>query len=157
MTPAVNAAKKARIAHRLHEYLHDPAAASYGAEAAEKLGVPEDRVFKTLVVDLGNKELAVGVIPVAHKLSMKLIAKAAGAKKAAMAAVADVERSTGYVMGGVSPLGQKKRLRTVVDASARSFDTIYVSAGRRGLEIELAAEDLVRLLGGQFAELCQQD
>ncbi|MEH6637298.1 MAG: Cys-tRNA(Pro) deacylase, partial [Halioglobus sp.] len=124
-------------------------------EAAEKLGVPVARVFKTLVVSLDNKELAVGVIPVSSMLSMKLMAKAAGAKKATMAAQSEVERSTGYVLGGVSPLGQKKRLRTIIDSSARSHPTVYVSAGRRGLEIELSPDDLESLVNGVLAEICQ--
>lgn len=155
MTPGILLAKKHKIPHTVHEYTHDPASESYGTEAAEKLGVPEARVFKTLVVSLDNKELAVGVVPVSAMLSMKLMAKAAGAKKAAMADKTDVERATGYVLGGVSPLGQKKRLRTLIDASANQFPTIYVSAGRRGLEIELSPEDLRTLVNGAFAELCQ--
>ena len=105
MTPAIKIAQKANIEHKVHEYQHDPASESYGLEAANKLAVPADRVFKTLVVSLGNGELAVAVIPVASMLSMKRLAKAAGAKKATMAAQAEVERSTGYVLGGVSPLG----------------------------------------------------
>lgn len=155
MTPAINAAIKNKVTHRIHEYSHDASAESYGLEAAEKLGVPGERVFKTLVVSLDSKELAVGIIPVASMLSMKLIAKAAGAKKAAMAAPADVERSTGYVLGGVSPLGQKKRLKTIIDSSASEFATVYVSAGRRGLEIELSPDDLKKLTSGLFADLCQ--
>ena len=155
MTPGINAAKKARIAHTVHEYSHDASSESYGAEASEKLGVPQDRVFKTLVVSLEGKELAVGVVPVSSMLSMKNIAKAAGVKKAKMAEQSDVERSTGYVLGGVSPLGQKKRLKTIVDASAAQHPTIYVSAGRRGLEIELSPDDLLRLTNGAFADICQ--
>ena len=155
MTPGINAARKAKIAHKVHEYVHDPETESYGLEAAEKLGVPVDRVFKTLVVSLDSRELAVGVIPVSSMLSMKRMAKAAGAKKAAMADRADVERSTGYVLGGVSPLGQKKRLKTIIDSSASQHPTIYVSAGRRGLEIELSPADLVRLVNGVLAEICQ--
>ena len=155
MTPGINIAKKSKITHKVHEYPHDPSSESYGLEAAEKLGVAEARVFKTLVVNLDNKELAVGVIPVSSMLSMKLIAKTAGAKKAAMAAQADVERSTGYVLGGVSPLGQKKRLKTIIDSTAKQFSTIYVSAGRRGLEIELSPDDLTRLVNGAYAEICQ--
>lgn len=155
MTPGINVAKKAGIAHRVHEYEHDSSSASYGLEAAEKLGVPEGRVFKTLVVTLNSDELAVAVLPVSSMLSMKLMAKAAGAKKAFMADQADVERATGYVLGGVSPLGQKKRLKTIIDSSAEAFSTIYVSAGRRGLEIELNASDLARLVGGRFAGVCQ--
>ena len=156
MTPAINLAKKKKIAHQIHEYTHDADSESYGLEAAEKMGVDVASVFKTLVVQLDGKELAVGILPVSDLLSMKLIAKAAGAKKAVMATPADVERSTGYVLGGVSPLGQKKRLKTVLDASAEQLSTIYVSAGRRGLEIELSPDDLLKLVGGSLAELCQQ-
>ena len=112
MTPAINLAMKNNIVHSVHEYAHDAASESYGLEAAEKLGVPAERVFKTLVVSVDNKNLVVGVVPVSTMLSMKLIAKAAGGKKAVMAEQSDVERSTGYVLGGVSPLGQKKRLTT---------------------------------------------
>ena len=138
MTPAIDAVRKAKIAYKIHEYAHDSSSESYGFEAAEKLDVAAARVFKTLVVSLDNKALAVAVIPVSSRLSMKLVAKAAGAKKATMAAQADVERSTGYVLGGVSPLGQKKRLKTLINASAKDNATVYVSAGRRGLEIELS-------------------
>ncbi len=155
MTPAINTAKKNKISHNIHEYTHDESSESYGLEAAEKLGIAKEKVFKTLIVSLDNKELAVGVIPVSSMLSMKLIAKAAGAKKAAMADKSDVERSTGYVLGGVSPLGQKKRLKTIIDSSAKNYSTVYVSAGRRGLEIELNPDDLKTLTHGIFAELCQ--
>ena len=140
MTPAIELVKQHGIAHQLHHYQHDPAAASYGAEAAEKLGLLPQQVFKTLVLSLDAKQLAVAVLPVSQQLSMKLAAKALGAKKADMANAHDVMRSTGYVLGGVSPLGQKKLLPTVIDSSAQQFATIYVSAGRRGLEIELSAD-----------------
>ena len=155
MTPAINIVKKYEVFHNIHEYSHAESSESYGVEAAEKMGVAEARVFKTLVVELDNKELAVGVIPVSSMLSMKLMAKAVGVKKATMADKSDVERSTGYVLGGVSPLGQKKRLKTVVDASAKNYSTIYTSAGRRGLEIELSPDDLIALTGGLFAEIIQ--
>ncbi len=155
MTPAINTAKKHKISHRIHEYSHDESSASYGLEAAEKMGVSSAQVFKTLMVLLDGKTLAVGVLPVCSKLSMKLIAKAAGAKKAVMADPADVERSSGYVVGGVSPLGQKKSLCTFVDSSAQTFSAIYVSAGRRGLEIELSSNDLVSLTKGKYTLLCQ--
>jgi Cys-tRNA(Pro)/Cys-tRNA(Cys) deacylase len=154
MTPGINAAKKAKIPHRIHEYCHDESSESYGLEAAEKMGVSEERVFKTLVVSLDNKELAVGIIPVSSQLSMKLIAKVSGAKRASMANPSDVERSTGYVLGGVSPIGQKKRLKTIIDSSARNYSTIYVSAGRRGLEIELNPNDLTTLTNGALAAIC---
>lgn len=156
MTPAINLAKKKKIAFKVHEYTHDAASESYGLEAAEKLQVAESRVFKTLVVNLDGKSLAVGVLPVCHMLSMKRIAKAFGAKKAVMADKDAVERSSGYVLGGVSPLGQKKQLNTVIDISATEHDTIYISAGRRGLEIELAAEDLKQLVRGSFASICSE-
>ena len=155
MTSGIEVAKKNKIHHTIHEYHHDSASESYGAEAAQKLGLPEERVFKTLVVALDGQVLAVGVVPVCSMLNMKLLAKAAGAKKAAMADKAAVERATGYVLGGVSPLGQKKRLPTIIDASAERFSTIFVSAGRRGLEIELKPEDLRRLVNGTFAVICQ--
>ncbi len=155
MTPAINAAKKKKIPFTVHQYAHDPANEAYGKEAAERLGVDEERVFKTLVVQLDDNRLAVAVLPVSSMLSMKQMARAAGAKKAVMADRTVVERATGYVLGGVSPLGQKKRLPTVIDSSAERFETIYVSAGRRGLEIELKAADLLLLTGGSFAELCQ--
>jgi Cys-tRNA(Pro)/Cys-tRNA(Cys) deacylase len=156
MTPAINAAKKAKIAYSVHQYDHDPAAASYGKEAAEKLGQDEARVFKTLVVELDGGSLAVAVISVAATLNLKLMAKAAGVKKAAMADKGDVARATGYVLGGVSPLGQKKRLATFIDVSAAAFPTIYVSAGRRGLEIELRPDDLARLTGASFVAIREE-
>lgn len=155
MTPAINLAKKQKVAYQVHEYTHDAASESYGLEAAEKMGVTAERVFKTLVVMLDNKDLAVGIVPVSAQLSMKSMAKALGAKKALMAEKSAVERATGYVLGGVSPLGQKKRLKTVLDASAKNYSSIYVSAGRRGLEIELNPNDLLKLTKGAFFELAQ--
>lgn len=155
MTPAINAIKKKKIPFTIHQYDHDPANEAYGKEAAEKLGIAEEKIFKTLVVSLDDRRLMVAVIPVASMLSMKLIAKAAGAKKAAMAEKTTVERSTGYVVGGVSPLGQKKRLLTVIDSSAGDFPTIFVSGGRRGLQIELAASDLAGATNASFADICQ--
>ncbi|PPK50583.1 Cys-tRNA(Pro) deacylase [Marinobacter persicus] len=155
MTPGINLARKQKITHTVHEYTHDPDSESYGQEAADKLGVPASRVFKTLVVSLDNKTLAVAVLPVSGMLSMKQIARAAGAKKATMAPPADVERATGYVLGGVSPLGQKKRLKTIIDVSAADYDTVYISAGRRGLEIELSPDDLKSLTNAVLAEICQ--
>ncbi len=153
MTPAVALAKRAGIAFRTHQYDHDPQHPSYGEEAAQKLGIDPARVFKTLVISLDGGRLAVTVVPVAMKLDLKAAARALGGKRAAMAPAAEVERATGYVLGGVSPLGQKRRLATLIDESARGFDTVYVSAGRRGLEIELAAEDLARLLDAGYAPI----
>ncbi|MGB3210828.1 MAG: Cys-tRNA(Pro) deacylase [Desulforhopalus sp.] len=155
MTPAINAAKKKKIAYTIHQYSHNPAQDSYGKEAAEKLGIAEEKVYKTLIVQLDRADLAVAVTPVSSMLSMKKIAKAAGAKKAVMADKDMVERTTGYILGGVSPLGQKKRLRTVIDLSAKDYPTIFVSAGRRGLEIELSSTDLAALTGATFAEIGQ--
>ena len=156
MTPAINALQKSKTAFTTHEYLHDPTAESYGLEAADKMGVDAAQVFKTLVVILDTKDYAVGVIPVSNMLSMKHIAKAAGAKKAVMANKLDVERITGYVLGGVSPLGQKKRLKTFIDISAQDLPSIFVSAGRRGLEIQLNPQDLKTQINGQFAALIQE-
>jgi Cys-tRNA(Pro)/Cys-tRNA(Cys) deacylase len=156
MTPAIKAAMKAKIAYTVHHYQHDPTAGAYGREAAEKLGIAAERVFKTLVVELDGKTMAVGIIPVSGSLSMKQLARAAGAKKAAMADKGAVERATGYLLGGISPLGQKKRLPTFIDGSATSFPTIFVSAGRRGLEIELKAADLAALTGAAFVEIGEQ-
>lgn len=155
MTPAINSAKKAKIPHRVHSYPHDPAVASYGREAADKLGVDPRRVFKTLVTQLDDKLLAVAVVPVTSTLNLKLLAKAAGAKRAEMADKGMVERVTGYVLGGVSPLGQKKRLATFIDNSARDFATILVSAGRRGLDLELSSQDLAAMTGGVFAAISE--
>lgn len=153
MTPAVNIAKKTKIDFRLHEYDHDPSAASYGEEAAVKLGVDGDRLFKTLVVAVDGRRLCIAVLPVSHQLDLKAFASAVDAKRAAMADRKDASRATGYVLGGVSPLGQKQRLPTVIDASAQDFDTIFVSAGRRGLQIELAPQDLRSLTNAGFARI----
>lgn len=155
MTPAINAAKAAGIAYTLHSYEHDKAAASYGEEAADKLGLSKSRVFKTLLAQLDGKELVVAVVPVAQQLNLKQLAAALHARGAEMAKPADAERATGYVVGGISPLGQKKRLRTVIDDSALGHATVYVSAGRRGLEIELAPHDLAALTQGKFAAIAR--
>jgi Cys-tRNA(Pro)/Cys-tRNA(Cys) deacylase len=155
MTPAINLAIKMKLAHKVHSYEHDPEVGSYGLEAAAKLAVDPDRVFKTLVLKLDDGSLCVAILPVESMLSMKLVAKAAGAKKAAMADKAEVQRVTAYVLGGVSPLGQKKRLLTVIDLSAEGFKTIYVSAGKRGLEIELSPQDLAKLLTAKSANIRQ--
>lgn len=153
MTPAINCAQKAKLVYSVHQYAHDKSAASYGEEAADKLNLSPAQVFKTLVVELDSGALAVSVIPVSGQLNLKSMAAAAKAKKAKMADPKAVERSSGYVLGGVSPLGQKKRLKTVIDKRALEFDTIFVSAGRRGLEIELSPNDLATLLNASFAEL----
>jgi len=155
MTPAINVLKKAKVDYTLHEYIHDSQNQSYGLEAANKMGVHESRVFKTLIVSVESNLLVVAVLPVSSMLSMKLIAKSVGAKRASMADALDVERSTGYVLGGVSPLGQKKKLKTIIDSSAENFSTIYISAGRRGLEIELNPYHLKNLTCGTFVDISQ--
>ncbi|WP_032761586.1 Cys-tRNA(Pro) deacylase [Streptomyces sp. CNS654] len=153
-TPATVALTAAGAAFTVHAYDHDPASPSYGEEAAEALGVSPDRVFKTLVADVDGT-LTVAVVPVAGSLDLKALASAVGGKRATMADPAAAERTTGYVRGGISPLGQRKRLRTVLDASARTHATICVSAGRRGLEVELSATDLAELTGATFGEIAR--
>jgi len=155
MTPAINVTRKSKVDYKIHEYEHNASSESYGLEAVVKLNVPEAQVFKTLVVRLNNNELALGIIPVSSMLGMKLIAKTVGAKKAEMATQIEAERSTGYIMGGVSPLGQKKKLKTIIDSSAKNLTTIYVSAGKRGLEIELCPLDLKNLTNAVFADITQ--
>jgi Cys-tRNA(Pro)/Cys-tRNA(Cys) deacylase len=154
-TPALRAVIRAGVAHRVHSYEHDPAAGSYGLEAAERLGVDPDRVFKTLVSAVDGIGVVVAVVPVAATLDLRALAKVAGGKRAAMAPGADAERATGYVVGGISPLGQRRRLPTVIDGSADAFETIFVSGGRRGLELELAPADLLRLTGGRLAPIAR--
>jgi Cys-tRNA(Pro)/Cys-tRNA(Cys) deacylase len=156
MTPAIDLLKKAKAVHKVHSYHHDPKAASYGLEAAEKLDLDPARVFKTLLAASEKGELLVAVVPVAGSLDLKALAQAAGAKKAEMAEPAAAQRATGYLLGGISPLGQKKRLRTFIDESAQGYPSIFVSAGRRGLEVELAAEVLARHTQAQFAAIGRQ-
>jgi Cys-tRNA(Pro)/Cys-tRNA(Cys) deacylase len=151
-TPATVALERAGARFALHAYEHDPATASYGEEAARALGVEPGRVFKTLVADVDGI-LTVAVVPVAGSLDLKALAAAVGGKRAAMADPAAAERTTGYVRGGISPLGQRKRLPTVVDASALGHDTVFVSAGKRGLEVELAPDDLVKLTDAVSARI----
>lgn len=153
MTPALDLLKKVRAEHRVHSYEHDPKAASYGLEAAEKLGLEPARVFKTLLVSTEKGELLVAVVPVVGTLDLKALAHAAGAKKTEMADPAAAQRSTGYLLGGISPLGQKKRLRTFIDETATPFETIFVSAGRRGLEVELSAQVLAAHTSATFAAI----
>ncbi len=145
---------------RIAEYDHDPAVATYGLEAADALGVEPSRVHKTLVASVDGVdprgELVVAIVPVDAQLSLKLLAIATGAKRADMAAVSIVERTTGYVVGGISPIGQRKQLRTVIDEDAMLFETIYISGGRRGLDIELAPDDLITMTQGTYAPLAKR-
>ncbi|SER84468.1 Cys-tRNA(Pro) deacylase [Actinokineospora terrae] len=150
-TPATALLAKRKVTHKVHSYDHDPRE-SYGLEAAAALGVEPSRVFKTLLAEVDGV-LTVGVVPVDAQLDLKALAAAVGGKKAKMADVAVAERTTGYVAGGISPLGQRKRLRTVVDTSAESFPTLFCSGGRRGLEIELTAADLVTLADALVADI----
>ncbi|MGX1850878.1 Cys-tRNA(Pro) deacylase [Streptomyces sp. NBC_01456] len=153
-TPATVALTASGVPFTVHAYAHDPAAASYGEEAAEALGVAPEQVFKTLLAEVDGA-LTVAVVPVSGSLDLKALAAAVGGKRAAMADPAAAERTTGYVLGGISPLGQRKRLPTVVDASAQGRPTVCVSAGRRGLEVELAPEDLVALTGARVAPIAR--
>lgn len=153
MTPAITLLQKKRIQHKVLKYEHDANAASFGLEAVEKLNLHASSVFKTLVVSNELGKLAVAIVPVDTKLSEKKMAKALGVKKVAMAQADAVMASTGYVLGGVSPLGQKKSLPTVLDATAEPQAVVYVSAGKRGLEVELSPKDLAQLTRGKFADI----
>lgn len=145
-TPATVALTRAGIAFTLHEYDHDPRAASYGLEAAEALGLDPARVFKTLMAAVDGR-LAVAIVPVSGQLDLKALARAVGGSRAAMADRTEAERATGYVAGGISPIGQKKQLPTVLDSTALEHLTVFVSAGRRRLDVEVAPADLVRITG----------
>lgn len=151
-TPATVALTRAGVAFALHAYDHDPRAASFGLEAAEALGVEPDRVFKTLMVSLDGR-LVVGIVPVTGQLDLKALARALGGAKAAMADIAAAERATGFVAGGISPVGQKRAHPTALDETATLFDTVFVSGGRRGLDVELSPSDLVRLTGAVLAPI----
>ena len=151
-TPATVALTRAGVAFTEHVYTHDPGATSYGTEAADALGLEPARVLKTLFASVDGR-LVVGIVPVAGQLDLKALAAAVGGKKAAMADPADAERATGYVVGGISPVGQKRTHPTVLDESAMAFDEVYVSGGRRGLDLGLAPADLVRVTGATVAAI----
>ena len=153
-TPATVALTRAGVAFTAHAYEHDPRTAAYGLEAAEKLGIDPDRVFKTLLANVDGA-LAVGIVPVAQQLDLKALAQALGGKRAEMADPAVAERRTGYVVGGISPIGQKTALPTVLDESAILYETILVSGGRRGLDLELVPDDLLAVTAGRYAPIAR--
>jgi Cys-tRNA(Pro)/Cys-tRNA(Cys) deacylase len=153
-TPATVALTKAKVEFTTHAYEHDPAAKSFGLEAAEALGLAPEQVFKTLLVEVDGK-LTVGVVPVGKQLDLKAIAAAAGGKKAVMADPAAAERTTGYVVGGISPIGQKRALPTLVDSTATDHPTVYVSGGRRGLDIGLSPADLITVTKAHTAAIAR--
>lgn len=155
MTPAINTAKKAKIDFKIHEYTHDSKMNSFGEEAAEKLGIEKNRVFKTLVISNESSQLNVAIVPVSSMLNLKLFAKAIGSKKVVMADKKIVEQKTGYVLGGVSPIGQKNKFLTIIHETAQQYETIFVSAGKRGLEIEIKPDDLIKLTSGKYSRICE--
>lgn len=155
MTPATQALKKARVVYSEHAYEHDPNCANFGEEAAQKLGLAAQQVFKTLLVS-DEKNLYVAIVPVTGKLNLKRTAAALKLKKVRMAEPKEAERSTGYLVGGISPIGQKKALTTVIDASAQEFETVYVSGGKRGFDIGLAPADLAAMCRqASFADIAE--
>lgn len=155
ITPATKALHAAGVEHVVHSYVHDPGISAFGAEAAEKLGVDEARVFKTLVVQLDEKQLAVAVVPVSGSLDLRALAQVASCKRAALADTGLAEKRTGYVRGGISPFGQRTRLPTFLDDSAFAYPTIFVSGGRRGLDLEVAPHALLTATGGERAPIAR--
>ena len=153
MTPAINLLKKNKCDFKVHKYEHDPECTNFGEEAALKLGLDENQVYKTLLVELTPKELVVCVLPVANQLSLKDVASAFGVKKAVMANKDEAQKVTGYLLGGISPLGQKKLLRTLLDESVKKYKTIFLSGGKRGLDIEVKPNDLENLLKAKIHKI----
>ncbi|MCT7630070.1 Cys-tRNA(Pro) deacylase [Aliarcobacter butzleri] len=153
MTPAINLLKKNKCDFKIHKYEHDSDCTNFGDEAVEKLGLDANQVYKTLLVELTPKELVVCVLPVANQLSLKEVATNFGVKKAEMASKDEAQKVTGYLLGGISPLGQKKLLRTVLDESTKSFETIFISGGKRGLDIEVKPKDLEVLLKAKIGKI----
>jgi Cys-tRNA(Pro)/Cys-tRNA(Cys) deacylase len=155
MTPAITAARRAGIAFDVLEYPHDERERAYGAEAARRLGLPAEAVFKTLIAKVDGRTLVAALVPVSKNLDLKALAAAVGGKRAEMADAAEAERATGYVVGGISPLGQRRALPTVIDVSAVERERVFVSAGRRGLEIALPPRDLMTLCRASLAPLAR--
>ena len=153
MTPAINLLKKYKCDFKIHKYEHDPACTNFGDEAVEQLGLDANQVYKTLLVELTPKELVVCVVPVSKQLSLKEVADIFGVKKAQMAQKDEAQKVTGYLLGGISPLGQKKLLRTVLDESINDFKTIFISGGKRGLDIELNPKDLEVILKAKVGRI----
>ena len=156
MTPAIDLLKKNKCDFKVHKYDHDPACRNFGDEAVEILGLDANQVYKTLLVELTPKELAVCVLPVANQLSLKDVASAFGVKKALMANKDEAQKVTGYLLGGISPLGQKKLLRTVLHESVNDFKTIFISGGKRGLDIEVFPKDLKDILKAKIGRIVSQ-
>lgn len=152
-TPATKALRAAGVAFEVRAYDHDPASTSFGAEAAAALDVAQERVFKTLLARTDQSDLLVAIVPVSAMLDLKALAAVSGAKKAEMADPTQAQRSTGYVVGGISPIGQRRALPTILDESARGFETVLVSGGRRGLDVELSPADLATVTGAQYAAI----
>lgn len=153
MTPAINLLKKNKCDFKIHKYDHDPECTNFGDEAVEKLGLDANQVYKTLLVELTPKELVVCVLPVANQLSLKEVASIFDVKKAVMAAKDEAQKVTGYLLGGISPLGQKKVHRTVLDESVNTFKTIFISGGKRGVDIEVNPNDLKKLLNAKIGKI----